>query len=71
MKYGTVKWFSAEKGYGFISDDETKEDIFVHYSCIICDGFKNLHERQKVEFDTEPDPKNTDKIRAVNVKAIE
>ncbi|MBR7151854.1 MAG: cold-shock protein [Clostridia bacterium] len=67
MKTGTVKWFNAEKGYGFISCDECGTDVFVHFSAIQIDGFKTLNEGQKVTFDTEPDPKNSDKLRAVNV----
>lgn len=47
---GTVKWFNAEKGYGFISV-ENGEDVFVHYSSIQGDGFKSLEEGQSVEFD--------------------
>ena len=67
MKTGTDKWFNAEKGYGFISCDECGTDVFVHFSAIQIDGFKTLNEGQKVTFDTEPDPKNSDKLRAVNV----
>lgn len=47
---GTVKWFNAEKGYGFI-EQEQGNDIFVHFSAIQGDGFKTLEEGQKVEFD--------------------
>ena len=47
---GKVKWFNAEKGYGFITSDEGK-DIFVHYSAIQADGFRSLEEGQKVSFD--------------------
>ncbi|MGN1349479.1 MAG: cold-shock protein [Anaerovoracaceae bacterium] len=71
MNNGTVKWFNAEKGYGFIEDGETGKDVFVHFSSIIADGFRTLNEGQKVTFETEPDPKNADKMRAVNVKAVE
>ena len=63
---GTVKWFNNQKGYGFISDAEGN-DIFVHYSGLVMDGFKTLEEGQKVTFDTEQDPKNSKKLRAVNV----
>lgn len=67
MYHGTVKWFNAQKGFGFISNDEGGEDVFVHFSAINSDGFKTLDEGQKVTFDTEVDPKNSDKLRAVNV----
>jgi CspA family cold shock protein len=67
MYKGTVKWFNAQKGFGFISNDEGGEDVFVHFSAIQTDGFKTLDEGQKVTFDTEVDPKNSDKLRAVNV----
>ena len=50
MNKGTVKWFNAEKGYGFITSDEGK-DIFVHYSAIQADGFRSLEEGQKVSFE--------------------
>ncbi len=67
MNKGTVKWFNAEKGYGFISNDEGGNDVFVHFSAIQIEGFKTLTEGQKVTFDTEADPKNSEKLRAVNV----
>lgn len=70
MINGTVKWFSAEKGYGFIADDNGGEDVFVHFSAIIADGYKTLKEGQKVTFETEVDPKNSAKLRAVNVKPL-
>ena len=64
---GIVKWFNAEKGYGFITPDDGSEDVFVHFSAIVADGYKKLIEGQKVTFDTEPDPKDSSKLRAVNV----
>ena len=70
MNQGTVKWFNAEKGYGFLSKDEGGDDVFVHFSAIQVDGYKTLNEGQKVTFDVEPDPKNSSKMRAVNVKPL-
>ncbi len=70
MNNGTVKWFNAEKGYGFIADDNGGDDVFVHFSAIMVDGYKTLSEGQKVSFETEVDPKNSAKLRAVNVKPL-
>ena len=70
MNTGTVKWFNSEKGYGFISV-EGKADVFVHFSAIQVEGFKTLAENQKVTFETEADPRNSEKLRAVNVKPAE
>ena len=67
MFKGTVKWFNAEKGFGFISNNDGSGDVFVHFSAIVADGFKTLNEGQQVTFDTEPDPKNHSRLRAVNV----
>lgn len=69
MKKGTVKWFSAEKGYGFLSNDEGGEDVFVHFSAIQTDGYRTLEEGQKVEFEEEMDERKG-KLRAVNVKPL-
>ena len=70
MQNGTVKWFNEAKGFGFISNDDGSGDVFVHFSAILVDGFKTLAEGQKVTYDTEPDPKDTGKLRAVNVRPL-
>lgn len=62
---GTVKWFSNEKGYGFISRPDG-EDVFVHFSAIQMDGFRTLTEGQEVEFDIVDGPKGK---QAANVRA--
>jgi CspA family cold shock protein len=63
---GTVKWFNAEKGYGFISREQGN-DVFVHYSAIQMDGYRTLEEGQHVEFDVGPGKKGEE---AQNVRAI-
>ncbi|MBN1933878.1 MAG: cold-shock protein [Anaerolineae bacterium] len=63
---GTVKWFNASKGYGFITRDGAN-DVFVHYSAIQSEGFKNLDEGQQVEFSVEQGPKG---LQAVNVVPV-
>ena len=67
---GTVKWFNEEKGFGFISNEDGSGDVFVHSSAIQSDGFKTLAEGQKVSYETEPDPKDSRKMRAVNVRGV-
>lgn len=62
---GTVKWFNATKGFGFIAQ-ESGEDVFVHFSAIQSSGYRELHEGQKVQFDVENDPKGKG-LRAANV----
>ena len=64
---GTVKWFNASKGYGFIGREEG-EDVFVHFSAIQMEGYKRLKEGQKVEFSIEEGPKG---LQAANVVAAE
>ena len=51
MNNGTVKWFNAQKGYGFITNEGTGEDVFVHFSAIQAEGYKTLEEGQEVEFE--------------------
>lgn len=67
MNNGTVKWFNAQKGYGFITNESTGEDVFVHFSAINVEGYKTLEENQKVTFEIEQDPENSKKLRATNV----
>ncbi|MEN3027683.1 MAG: cold-shock protein [Aquificaceae bacterium] len=64
---GTVKWFSKEKGYGFITRDDNQGDVFVHFSAIQQRGFKTLEQGQRVEFEVEQDAKG---LRAKNVRVL-
>ncbi len=66
MEEGTVKWFNAAKGYGFISR-QSGEDVFVHYRSIVGEGYKTLNEGDKVQFDVEQGPKG---LQAINVKKV-
>ena len=66
MNKGTVKWFNSSKGYGFITNDETGEEVFVHFSGIMTDGYKSLEDGQKVTFDTTQGNRG---IQSVNVYA--
>ncbi len=70
MHTGTVKFFNDEKGYGFISVDNTNDDIFVHFSAISGSGYKTLEQGQRVSFDIEKDLKDETKSRAVNVTVL-
>jgi CspA family cold shock protein len=63
---GTVKWFNASKGYGFIQR-QTGEDVFVHFSAIMMDGYKSLNEGQAVEFEVKKGPKG---LQAENVSGL-
>ena len=67
MATGTVKWFSDDKGYGFITPDDAGKDLFVHHTGVIANGFKSLPEGARVSFDPEAGPKGP---QAVNVKQI-
>lgn len=64
MNKGTVKWFNAQKGYGFITNESTGEDVFVHFSGIAGEGYKSLEERQNVTFDITEGNRG---LQAVNV----
>ena len=66
MKTGTVKWFNAKKGYGFISDEEGK-DIFVHFSALEMPGFKVLEEGEKVEFEVVEGEKGPQAAKGVKI----
>jgi CspA family cold shock protein len=66
MAQGTVKWFNGEKGFGFIAQNDGP-DVFVHYSEIQGEGFKNLEENQRVEFEVTQGPKGP---QATGVRAI-
>ena len=67
MPTGTVKWFSNDKGYGFITPDDGSNDVFVHFSSIEGDGYRSLEEGSKVEYETEEGPKGP---QARNVRAL-
>ncbi len=66
MNNGTVKWFNSQKGFGFITNENGGDDIFVHFSAISSNGFKSLEEGQRVTFDIEKDPISR-KVKAANV----
>ncbi len=67
MAQGTVKWFNAEKGFGFISPDGGGADVFVHYSAIASTGYRSLDDNQRVEFEVKQGPKGpqADNVRPV------
>jgi CspA family cold shock protein len=67
MAQGTVKWFNAEKGFGFIAQENGGDDVFVHYSAIQSQGYKSLDENQQVEFDVTQGPKGP---QAENVRPL-
>ena len=67
MATGTVKWFSEQKGYGFITPEDGTKDLFVHYSNITGEGFKTLQDGQKVEYDVNEGRKGPE---ATNVHAV-
>jgi CspA family cold shock protein len=67
MAQGTVKWFNAEKGFGFIAQDGGGPDVFVHYSAIDTQGYRSLDENQQVEFEVTQGPKGpqAEQVRAI------
>ena len=69
MTIGTVKWFNAQKGFGFIQPEDGSKDVFVHISAVERSGIGNLREGQKVSFDVETDPRRG-KSSATNLKAV-
>ena len=67
MAAGTVKWFSDEKGFGFITPEDQSKALFVHHSAIVGNGYRSLAEGAKVSYDAETGPKGPN---AVNVQAV-
>jgi CspA family cold shock protein len=68
MTTGTVKWFNADKGYGFITPAEGGDEVFVHFSAITAEGYRSLNEGAKVEYEVEQGPKG---LQATNVTIVE
>ncbi|MBD3781715.1 MAG: cold-shock protein [Micrococcales bacterium] len=67
MATGTVKWFNAEKGFGFIAPDDGSADVFAHYSAINSSGYRSLDENAKVEYETTQGPKGP---QAANITVL-
>ena len=67
MAQGTVKWFNADKGYGFIAPDDGTADVFVHHSAIEADGYRSLQDNQRVEYNVTQGAKGP---QATNVRAL-
>ena len=66
---GTVRWFSRVKGYGFIQPDGQEKDVFVHFSAIVGEGYRNLNEGQRVEFTVEESSKGPQAVQVVGLAA--
>ncbi|MEV1289070.1 cold-shock protein [Micromonospora sp. NPDC049679] len=67
MALGTVKWFNADKGFGFITQDDGGADVFAHFSAISSSGYRSLDENQRVEFDVEQGQKG---LQAANIRPV-
>jgi CspA family cold shock protein len=67
MPTGTVKWFSDDKGFGFITPDEAGKDLFVHHTAIVADGYRSLAEGARVSYEAEPGEKGP---KAINVQIV-
>ena len=67
MTTGTVKWFNADKGFGFITPEDGSKDVFAHFSAINSGGFHSLEENQRVEFETQDGPKGP---QAANITVL-
>ncbi|WP_309125120.1 cold-shock protein [Kocuria sp.] len=67
MATGVVKWFNAEKGFGFIAPDDGSADVFAHFSAINSGGFRSLEENQRVQFEVQQGPKG---LQAANITVI-
>ncbi|MEU5566864.1 cold-shock protein [Micromonospora musae] len=67
MAFGTVKWFNADKGFGFITQDDGGADVFAHFSAISASGFRSLEENQRVEFEVEQGQKG---LQAANIRLV-
>ena len=67
MTTGTVKWFNADKGFGFIAPEDGSKDVFAHFSAINSGGYRSLEEDQRVEFETQDGPKGP---QAANITVL-